>query len=312
MPAQGAVQPLATAVRQGIVGRPRNPRMPSAVQIYDELVARNRQQRERILREKPGVDFCPSPKTARGSAGEPHRDFDPIQEAIASYLLPDDVLLDVGGGSGRLGLALARCCKQVIIVDPSVGMRAEFESAVAKAGISNVSYIQQDWLQADDIKGDVSLAAHVTFYIPDIRRFVEKLTKASRRRVIVNLLSEPIPNLLAPMFELIHGVSQAPLPSHRELLPALWEMGILPDVRMFPLPPAASTRTIFPSREVAVAALASGMVPPIVPQGDPVRAREMIDRHFDEIFEVVPDGFLMPRPEVILQEMIITWETAAG
>ena len=286
--------------------------MPSAVQIHDELVARYRDQRRVILGEEPGVDFCASPERARGSAGEPYRDFDPILEAISSYLLPDDVLLDVGGGSGRLGLALARCCKQVVIVDPSVGMRAEFESAVAKAGISNVSYIQQDWLQADDIKGDVSLAAHVTYYIPDIRRFVEKLTKASRRRVIINLLSYPPPNLIAPLFELIHGTSQALVPSHRELFPALWEMGILPDVRMFPLPPAASTRTIFPTREAAVAALASAMVPPVVPQSDPVRAREMIDQHFDEIFEVVPDGFLMPRPEVILQEMIITWETAAS
>jgi len=191
-------------------------------------------------------------------------------------------------------------------------MRAEFARVVAEAEISTASYVQQDWLQADDIKGDVSLAAHVTYYIPDIRRFVEKLIAASRRRVILNLLSEPPPNLIAPLFELIHGTSQALFPSHRELLPALWEMGILPDVQMFPLPPRATTRTIFPTREAAVTALASAMVPPVVPQNDPVRAREMIDRHFDEIFEVLPDGFLMPRPEVVLQEMTITWATSKG
>ena len=84
--------------------------MPSAVQIHDELVARNREQRKVILGEEPGADFCASPDRARGGAGEPSRDFDDVLEAIASYLRPDDVLLDVGGGAGRLGLALARCC----------------------------------------------------------------------------------------------------------------------------------------------------------------------------------------------------------
>jgi hypothetical protein len=286
--------------------------MPSAVQIHDELVARNREQRLLTLGEEPGVDFCPSPDRARGSAGEPHRDFDPILEAIASYLGLGDVLLDVGGGAGRLGLALARCCNQVVIVDPSAGMRGEFERVVAEAGISNARYVQQDWLEADDVEGDVTLAAHVTYYVPDIGRFVEKLIKASRRRVILNLLSDPPPNLTAPLFAAIHGTPQALLPSHRELLPALWDMGILPDVRVFPLPPPPSTGRVFPTREAAVAILASAMLPPVVPQGDPVRAREMIDRRFDEIFEVVPDGFLLPRSAAKPQQMIITWEITSG
>jgi hypothetical protein len=284
----------------------------NAVQVHDELVARSREQRRAFVGEEPGADFCASPDRARGSAGDPKRDFDDILEAIASYLRPDDVLLDVGGGSGRLGLALARCCRQVIIVDPSVGMHAEFDRVVAEAGISNASYIQQDWLQAADVRGDVSIAAHVTFYVSDIRRFVDKLVAASRRRVILKLLTEAPPNVVAPAFESIHGVSPALLPSYRELLPALWEMGILPDVRMFSLPPRSTGRRVFPTREAAVFVLASSMVPPVVPQSDPVRSREMIDKHFEEIFEVVPGGFALPPPKDSPQLVMITWETATG
>jgi SAM-dependent methyltransferase len=259
----GAVQPLATTVHPAIVGGRRNLRMPSAVQIHDELVARSREQRLLILGEEPGVDYWSRPDEGNRNAGDPHRELDPILEAIASYLRPDDVLLDVGGGAGRLALALARGCNQVIIVDPSAGMRAEFESVVAEAGISNAGYVQQDWLEADDIKGDVTLAAHVTYYVPDIRRFVEKLVEASRRRVILNLFGVPPPNVLAPLFAVLHGTAQALLPSHRELLPALWEMGILPDVQVFPLPPRP-TETVFPTREAAIAAavLASSLVVP--------------------------------------------------
>ncbi len=40
----------------------------------------------------------------------------------------------------------------------------------------------------------------------------------------------------APLFELVYGEPQQPVPSYRELLPAIWELGILPDVRVLPEP----------------------------------------------------------------------------
>jgi len=44
--------------------------------------------------------------------------------AIGAYVRPDDVMVDVGGGTGRLELPLALRCREVVIVDPSQGMRA--------------------------------------------------------------------------------------------------------------------------------------------------------------------------------------------
>ncbi len=45
---------------------------------------------------------------------DPHQVFDPALEAIASYITPDDVIIDVGGGSGRVSLPLALRCREVI------------------------------------------------------------------------------------------------------------------------------------------------------------------------------------------------------
>src|SRR5207248_665692 len=49
----------------------------------------------------------------------PHAPLGPNQQVLASYLEPDDVVVDVGGGAGRISLPLALRCSQVVNVDPS-------------------------------------------------------------------------------------------------------------------------------------------------------------------------------------------------
>ncbi len=45
-----------------------------------------------------------------------------LKEVIASYVRPDDVVVDVGGGAGRVCLPLALQCKEVLNIEPSPGM----------------------------------------------------------------------------------------------------------------------------------------------------------------------------------------------
>ena len=41
-------------------------------------------------------------------------------------------------------------------------------------------------------------------------------------------------NQSAPLFHLVYGEEQVAAPGHRELLPVLWELGILPNVHVLP------------------------------------------------------------------------------
>jgi 2-polyprenyl-3-methyl-5-hydroxy-6-metoxy-1,4-benzoquinol methylase len=262
-------------------------------------------QRARILGIQPGSDAYAGALGQRFRV-DPRQALDADLSVIASYLTPGDTLLDVGGGAGRLSLPLALRCRQLINVDPSTGMRTQFEAAAVEAGIANARFVQTDWLAADGIEADVSLVAHVTYFVRDIVPFLQKLAAATRRRVLLLVASVPPPNQTAPFFHLVYGENQALLPGHRELLAVLWDMGLLPDVRVLPGPSAAPYRTPVPARAAAIEeALGSMRLPP----ADRERARAVIDGRFDELYVSTPGGFVR-RPAYHSRELLITWTTS--
>lgn len=246
---------------------------------------------------------------------DPHRDLDLQLEAITSYLRPTDVLLDWGGGAGRVCLPMALRCREVITMDSSPGMGAVFEETAKEAGITNARFVLADWLEVEGIVGDVSIAVSVIGLVRDIVPFIDKLAAASRRRVMVFWLA-PLPanNWYDALFPLIHGEEPVGWPDHRLLLPVLWEMGILPDVRV--VPGFLDGRLPLPqTREEAVALVRGRLAPPRLGSEVQARARDVIEAHLDEYVVQTPEGFRGvygerdPRDE---RHLLITWETGAS
>jgi len=242
---------------------------------------------------------------------DPRRSLDANLEIIASFVQPEDVLIDVGGGAGRVSLPLALGCREVINVDASPAMLAAFEELAVQADIRNARGVKSDWLAADGIQGDVTLVANVTYFVRDIVPFVRKLAAAARRRVIILVWSEPPPNQSRKLFRLVYGVDQALLPGHRELLPVLWEMGILPEVRVLPMPVTLAGQPPqggYPqTSEEAIASTLNGRW--LAPR-DRDRARGVIATHFQELFEETSEGF-RPLWQMDARELLITWEPQA-
>lgn len=271
--------------------------MPKSAEKYRELVDAYTEQTARL--GGPATDRWAS--RAAMFRLDPRRQLEANTQAVVALVRPGETVIDVGGGAGRVSLPVALHCAGVTNVEPSAGMRAEFEASAREAGISNVRCIDGDWpAAATGLVADVVMLANVTYFVREIVPFVEALNSAARRLVVVGVWSVPPPNHHATVFELLHNEPQARVPTHRELLPVLWDMGILPDVHVLP-DPFRGSRMRPPTREDAVrfaveSASATGLP----------AAEATIERQFSELFHGTPDGF-MPAWLPDTREILITW-----
>jgi hypothetical protein len=156
------------------------------------------------------------------------------------------------------------------------------------------------------VEGDVTLAAHVTYFVRDIVPFLQKMQDAARRRVILFIASPPPPHRASKLYGRVFGQDQVRVPAKEELLPVLWEMGILPEVRLLPgaiVPPGPNP----PTREEAIEAAARTVMLGMNGAKD-AEVRGAVDNNFDEFFRQVPGGF-EPLYNEILRGLLISWET---
>ena len=279
----------------------------AAAETYAALADAANAHRVRLHGEKAPGDRWDH-EVAQRYRHDPHRSLDANLDIIASYVEPHDVLIDVGGGAGRICLPMALRCREGVVVDVSQAMKEAFQECAAAAGITNARFVRADWLAAAELHGDIAVAASVTYFVRDIVAFVRKLEDAARRRVLISVRSVPGPNLKATLFRLVYAEEQRPAPGYRELLPVLWEMGILPDVRVLPGPQrgaGCSLDTGLPrTRDQAVEMAIQGRW--LYPE-DRERARGVIEAHYDELFSATPSGF-RPLWHPATRELLITWE----
>lgn len=87
-------------------------------------------------------------------------------------LSPTTRLIDVGAGTGLLGLALADDVGEVVLSDPSTGMIEVANEKLAAAGLRSVRAIVHDLLSADPLDAepfDVAVSLLVLHHIEDTR-----------------------------------------------------------------------------------------------------------------------------------------------
>jgi 2-polyprenyl-3-methyl-5-hydroxy-6-metoxy-1,4-benzoquinol methylase len=275
----------------------------SAAAAHDELVAAYHAQRERLW---------PSEDMWSGAASNFKPDLKaPLNEVhkyVVSRLREGDVLLDVGGGAGRMSLPLAGNCREVVCVDPSQGMAKIFESSARDAGIRNARFVLGDWLDAD-CEGDVALVSHVTYFVPKIGPFLSKLNKAARRQVIVATRSVAPPNQWSVFVEIAKGERQVPVPGAEHVLAVLKEMSIPADLVDLGEGALPARMPIGKTPDEAIKLQAdSGLRLGWLKEGDVARFTESVRARFDDLFVLTGDGY-RTRATLGVRDLVITWET---
>ena len=258
-------------------------------------------QNSRIYGLSSGDD--PWGAAARQFRFDPRRELDRNMLVIASYVQPDDIVADVGGGAGRVGLPLALQCKEVLNIEPSPGMGAEFETLVREANISNGRLIPSSFAEVQELTSDIVITADVTYFVRDIVAFIRKLEATASRRVMITIWSEPPPNRSADFFALVYGEKQAVLPGLSQLMPVLSDMGIYPDVHVMPANPWWEDQPISIKSDAVDMLLMDRVTKP----EDREHVRLLIEDNFDRLFSIGEKGFV-PIWRLDMRELLITWE----
>jgi len=233
---------------------------------------------------------------------DPRRPRDANLSALIDYLEPSDVLLDVGGGAGRISLALADCVKEIVLVEPSEGMREQFIAARDQAGITNAR-IGTDWWMDSDETGDVVHLSDVTYFVRDIVPFVAKLHNAATRRVMITVWRPTPGDMASDLRELVRGERPPPWPGLPELAAVLWEMGLLPEIRPLPDEPWWLTDAERGLSDTDAIALAMRWL-----DTDDEAARQSVSANLEQLFGRTDAG-LTAHWLSQARTVLLTWET---
>lgn len=115
-----------------------------------------------------------------------HREWAEMQVASLK-LQPHETVLDIGAGTGRLAIPMARVAKSVTALDRSGGMLKCLKANMQAEGISNITCIQRDWeeIRVDEIPPhDVVLSSN-SLGVFDLRAALAKMDQLARRAVYI-------------------------------------------------------------------------------------------------------------------------------
>jgi len=161
---------------------------------------------------------------AAAQSGEPAG---PSFERAWAALDPPGSVLDIGSGAGAASLPLLPRCTELTAVDNAPGMLDLLAQRATAAGVSP-HLVLGTWPDvADEVgRADVVACHNVVYNVPDIEPFVAALTRAARRRVVVEMTAAHPLVSLNPLWLQFHGLTRPTGPTADGFLAILLAMGV--------------------------------------------------------------------------------------
>jgi hypothetical protein len=268
----------------------------SAVQRWKAMIQAEHAQSEKMRVPAPTGDHWQD--YAQMFRTDPHRSDDPLLDRLLEEVSPEDTLIDVGAGGGRMALPLALHCRRVVAVEPSPSMARVLEQQAQEHGIGNITLVQTSWEEAEVEPADLTVCCNVLYTIQEIGPFLRKLESHSRKQVLIVLYKAPPQSQIYPLWQEIHGEKRIPLPSLPELQEVLNELGIAAQIKM--LPPQRPRG--FDSLEQAMDQLSRRLY---LAEGSAQKAQ--LTSILPERLEVV-DGTFYIRDAQLVEPALVSWQ----
>jgi SAM-dependent methyltransferase len=114
-------------------------------------------------------------------------------------------VLDIGAGSGRWTIPLARAAKAVTAVEPSSSMIDNLNRNIASAKLINIEITQSSWEDAVAEPHDITVCAHAMYASPDLAFFVRKIERYNTRTCYLAIRLPPSDGIIGELSLDIYG-----------------------------------------------------------------------------------------------------------
>ncbi|MFP5332063.1 MAG: class I SAM-dependent methyltransferase [Acidimicrobiia bacterium] len=149
---------------------------------------------------------------------------------------PGGSVLDIGAGTGRASIPLARSGHPVTAVEKSEPMA----EALRQETVDFPEYriVEDAWPLAEDPGAfDVVMAAHVVYDVSAIETFIQAMDAHSRRGVVLELTESHPWTPLGGYYRVLHGIDRPNGPTADDLVAVIAEVvGVVPQVERWERP----------------------------------------------------------------------------
>jgi len=114
-------------------------------------------------------------------------------------------VLDIGAGTGRWTISLAKIARQVTAVEPSAAMLDILRDKATATHLNNVECIQATWEEAVVEPHDIVVCAHAVYSSTDLAAFVHKMEKYARQTCYLALRLFASDGIMSELSRAIYG-----------------------------------------------------------------------------------------------------------
>jgi SAM-dependent methyltransferase len=150
---------------------------------------------------------------------------DALLDRVIAEVRAEESVLEIGAGTGRWTVPLARKASRVTALEPTPAMAEMLRANLAESGADSATVVVASWEDADVGPHDVVVAAHSMYTSPDLAGFVRFMERHARRLCFMELRLPPANGIVGHLSLHIHR-STHDSPNAVIAYNALYEIGI--------------------------------------------------------------------------------------
>ncbi|MCW4011022.1 MAG: class I SAM-dependent methyltransferase [Candidatus Bathyarchaeota archaeon] len=148
-------------------------------------------------------------------------------------LKPADTVLDVGAGTGRITIPVAKRVKQVTALEPSKNMLDLLKENAEKENVTNITYLNRplEALSVDSVGVHDVVIASFSLFMVDIEKELAKMDTLAKKRVYLFLSASQWMD--QELQNIVYGDSIPASPDYIYIYNILHDLGILANVEIW-------------------------------------------------------------------------------